>query len=305
MTNAVSSISSCSLNIHINKPHDSSHTGEKEAICTYSSFGTGQFSDILQCDGADTRSESSFNDNNSNAQGVGNVARPAAQSLPSVNRVVPTTTTNQRVNMSSELPVIAVANARSFLPKLKSTVEKFQNEGLSILLISEIWEKTGKNNLYFQARMEEVLQMDELKYISCGSRSSGNRGGGAAILIDTRKYSIENLDINIPHNLEVQWTIVRPKELSQNSKFKEYIVCSFYSPRQQEEEAAGLPHLHHQRRLHGRGSPRSPACAAPPHSAKICPNGYTQYSRQQNHRCAPHELQQLLRCVRGHSSSIA
>ena len=243
MTNAISSISSCSLNSHINNPHDSSQTGEKEAICTYSSFGTGQFSDILQCDGADTGSESSFNDSNSNAQGVGNVARPAAQSSHSVTRVVPTITTNQRVNMSSELPVIAVANARSFLPKLKSTVEKFQNEGLSILLIYEIWEKTGKKNLYFQARMEEMLQMDGLKYISCGSRPSGKRGGGEAILIDTRKYSIENLDINIPHNLEVQWAIVRPKELSQNSKFKEYIVCSFYSPPASKKNKKLLDHL--------------------------------------------------------------
>ena len=157
------------------------------------------------------------------------MARPPAQGLPSVTKVVPSTSTNQRVNISSDLPAIAVANARSFLPKLKSTIEKFQNEGLSILLIVEIWEKTGKKNRYFQARMEEMLEIEGLKYISCGSRPSGKRGGGAAILIDTRKYSIENLDINIPHNLEVHWAIVRPKVLIQEAKYKEYLVCSFYS----------------------------------------------------------------------------
>ena len=48
---------------------------------------------------------------------------------------------------------------------------------------------------------------------------------------------------SIPHNLEVQWAIVRPKELSQNSKFKEYIVCSLYSPPASKKNKKLLDHL--------------------------------------------------------------
>ena len=144
----------------------------------------------MQCDGADTASENSFYDSNSNAQGVTNVAKQPPQVVTSVTMAVPTISTNMRVNVSSKLPVIAVANARSLLPKLESTIEKFKNENLSILLICENWEKTGKKNRHFQAKTEEMLQLEGLKYISCGSRPSGKRGGGAAILLDTRKYSM-------------------------------------------------------------------------------------------------------------------
>ena len=91
--------------------------------------------------------------------------------------------------------------------------------------------------------MEEMLQLEGLKYISCGARPSGKRGGGAAILLDTRKYSMETLDIIVPHNLEVQWAIVRPKEISQNSKYKEYLVCSFYSPPASKKNKKLLDHL--------------------------------------------------------------
>ena len=132
VTNAASSIAFCSLNNHIDKPHDSPCTGEKETFCTYSSLGTGQFSDIMQCDGADTASENSFYDSNSNAQGVRNVAKQPPQAVTSVTTAVPTISANMRVNVSSKPPVIAVANARSFLPKLESTIEKFKNENLSI-----------------------------------------------------------------------------------------------------------------------------------------------------------------------------
>ena len=162
VTNAASCIASYSSNNHIKKTHDSSHIGEEETSSTCSSLGTGQFSDILQCDGADTVSESSLNDNTDNVQGVTNVQNPTTQTMPPAS-----ISTNTRVNVSAELPVVAVANARSLLPKLKSTIEKFQNEELSIFLLVEVWEKSGKKNAHFQAKMEEMLQLEGLKYISC------------------------------------------------------------------------------------------------------------------------------------------
>ena len=72
--------------------------------------------------------------------------------------------------------------------------------------------------------------MKGLKYISTGARPSGVRGGGAAILVNMKEYTFEKLDINVPHNLEVLWGIVRPKQILPNAKFREYVVCLFYSP---------------------------------------------------------------------------
>ena len=88
-----------------------------------------------------------------------------------------------------------------------------------------------------------MLELDGLKYLPCGSRPSGKRGGGVAILIDSTKLNIEKLQVNVPNNLEVLWTIVRPKELHQGSKFKEYIVCSLYSPPASRKNRKMLDHL--------------------------------------------------------------
>ena len=141
------------------------------------------------------------------------------------------------------MPVVAGINCRSLQPKLRSLVEKFKNEEFSIGILCEIWEKTGKKNRYFQSKVEDMLEMDGLKYISCGSRPSGKRGGGVAILIDSTQLNIEKLHVHVPNNLEVLWAIVRPKELPPGSKFKEYVVCSFYSPPSSRKNRKLLDHL--------------------------------------------------------------
>ena len=149
--------------------------------------------------------------------------RNAPKVLKSVHR-------NERIRSSANIPVVAVANTRSLLPKLNSIIEKIENEAIDVTLVCEVWEKTGKRNRNFQNRTEEMMEMRGLKYISCGARPSGKRGGGAAIIVDTTKFSLERLDVQVPNNLEVQWGLVRPKEILQSTKFKESIFCSFYSP---------------------------------------------------------------------------
>ena len=70
-----------------------------------------------------------------------------------------------------------------------------------------------------------MLELEGLKYIS----TPRPRGwGGAAILVNTEKFNLESLQINIPHNLEIIWGLLKPK--SEESFFKKMIVCSFYSP---------------------------------------------------------------------------
>ena len=52
--------------------------------------------------------------------------------------------------------------------------------------------------------------------------------GGAAMVINSEKFSCEKLSIFVPKTLEVVWGLVKPKTPS--VKYKSIIACSFYSP---------------------------------------------------------------------------
>ena len=73
---------------------------------------------------------------------------------------------------------------------------------------------------------EKMLQLDGLKYIS--TPRTVKSGGGAAIVVNLEKFSLEKINIMIPYNLEVVWGLMRPKKTT--AKIKEFIVGSFYSP---------------------------------------------------------------------------
>ena len=209
---------------------------------------------FTQVDGADTVSETdnSEQDESSSISNfssihripvVTNLTRAPRHKLRDAPQVLRTINRNPRINSSSELPVVAVANVRSLLPKMNSFIEKFENEEIEVCLISEVWEKQGKKNQHFQARVEETMELKGFKYISCGARPSGKRGGGAAILADMRKFTMEKLDINVPNNLEVQWAMVRPKQVLPSTKYREMIFCSFYSPPRSRKHRVLLDHL--------------------------------------------------------------
>ena len=70
-----------------------------------------------------------------------------------------------------------------------------------------------------------MLETEGLKYIST-PRPTG--WGGAAIIVNQRKFSLEKINISIPDNLEIVWGLLKPK--SEDAKFKKIILCSFYSP---------------------------------------------------------------------------
>ena len=151
--------------------------------------------------------------------------------------------TNPRIEASSTMSVVAVANVRSLLPKLNAFIEKIENEEIEVALVVEVWEKMGEKNNHFQSKVEEIMQMKGLKYISCGARLTGKRGGGAAILVNTVKFAMEKLEVNVPNNLEVQWGLVRPKKIWPNTKYCEMIFCSFYSPPASRKHRRLLDHL--------------------------------------------------------------
>ena len=70
-----------------------------------------------------------------------------------------------------------------------------------------------------------MLESQGLKYISA-ARPTGL--GGAAIIVNLEKFTFEKLNIFIPHNPEIVWGLVRPRD--ESATYKKIIVCSFYSP---------------------------------------------------------------------------
>jgi hypothetical protein len=143
---------------HIDQIHDNFQAEASTSLCVDISLQS-DYSDIPQCDGADTVSNSSLNHSISNIQVpnysinnipvVTSVARPPAQQVPMTTRVLTAINRNERVHTSATFPVIAVANVHSFLPKLNSTIEKIMMEEISVLLLNEVWEKTGRKNCPF------------------------------------------------------------------------------------------------------------------------------------------------------------
>jgi hypothetical protein len=117
-----------------------------------------------------------------------------------------------------------------------------------------------------------------LQYISC-PRPNKKRGGGAAIIVNTRRFSISKLDITVPSKLEVVWGILRPKKISKTTLFKEFIICAFYSPpnykKNNELQTHVISTMHHLLTMHPQAAyciggdknslPIAPIMAALPH----------------------------------------
>ena len=134
------------------------------------------------------------------------------------------------------LPTVATYNVRSIFPKLGNIRTDMLERQISVGFFSEVWEKSGKKS--HKSQIEKLLEMDGLKYIST-ARPKG--WGGAAIIANQDFFNLEKIDIIIPHNLEVIWGLLRSK--SKEAKFKEIILCSFYSPPKSRKNLKLTDHL--------------------------------------------------------------
>ena len=85
--------------------------------------------------------------------------------------------------------------------------------------------------------------MHGLNYIST-SRKPNSKGvsyGGAAIIVNSERFTCEKLPVHIPPSLEVVWGLLRPK--NPGAKFKKIIVCSFYSPPNKRRNSKMADHI--------------------------------------------------------------
>ena len=106
------------------------------------------------------------------------------------------------------------------------------------MYLTEVWTKSENKNHQFKT--EELFELKGLKYIST-PRPGIKRGGGAAIVVNTEKFSISKLNVETPTSLEVVWGLLRPLETS--GKISKILVCCFYCPPRSRRKRALIEHL--------------------------------------------------------------
>ena len=130
----------------------------------------------------------------------------------------------RRVIKDHSLPVLSVYNARSLFPKISSLAVDMEERETDICFITEIWEQD--ENKKHCKKIEELLEIKGIDYISTSRKN--RRGGGAAIAISMKNFTLSKLNIHIPAKVECVWGLLKP--IIPNHHISSYIVCSFYSP---------------------------------------------------------------------------
>ena len=149
----------------------------------------------------------------------------------SVNFVIPNIVNSKKsdkFDTALNLPVVATYNLRSLFPKVGNLTTDILERKVDVGFLTEIWENTEKKE--HSLEIEKLLETSGLQYLST-ARPPNKKGvsyGGAAIVVNLQKFSIEKLNVHIPNNLEIIWGLLKSKNPS--AKYKRIIVCSFYSP---------------------------------------------------------------------------
>ena len=152
-----------------------------------------------------------------------------------VNRI--TIRRDNRLMMTDSLSILSVSNLRSLWPKLNNFKNDMIMRDISCAMLSEVWEKSNCKKQQFE--LEKMLNMDGLKYISTPRMTK--RGGGAAIVVSLKKFSLEKIEVLNPDKVEVVFGLLRPKKTTSN--IKEIIIAAFYSPPKSRKNPLLLDHL--------------------------------------------------------------
>ena len=121
-----------------------------------------------------------------------------------------------------------MTNARSLLPHVNNLMEDIIENHIDVTIVCEVWETEVQPKL--NSTLEYFLNMKSLQFISCGARKNKRRGGGVGIVINNTKFTAKKLDVLVPGTLEVVWSVVRPKIVTQENTFGDIITAWFYSP---------------------------------------------------------------------------
>ena len=121
------------------------------------------------------------------------------------------------------LPKVLSMNPRSIYNKLAEFVTFVKEEEVSLICISESWERKEKP-------LEQVIRLENHKIISNVHQRHGP-GGRPAIIADTTKYDVENITqtvVTIPWGVEAVWAILTPKNTKSSSTIQKIIIGSIY-----------------------------------------------------------------------------
>ena len=127
---------------------------------------------------------------------------------------------------------------RTLFPKIGNFSIDMHERETDLSFLTEVWQK--KENKKHQFKLEELLELSGIKYIST-PRPWAQRGGGAAIAVRQDKFSISKLNIPLPRTVEVVWGLVKPKVVT--GKISKIIVCCFYSPPKSRKNSVLVDHL--------------------------------------------------------------
>ena len=116
---------------------------------------------------------------------------------------------DNKVLQAVTLPRISCYNMRSMMSKSVSLAEDMWDRSTDLSFLSEIWEQS--ENKKHQYKIEELLELKGFKYIST-PRPGNRRGGGAAIIVNTARFSVSKLNVPNPKGLEIVWGIIKPNK---------------------------------------------------------------------------------------------
>ena len=145
---------------------------------------------------------------------------------------------DNKVLQAESLPRISSYNVRSLMPKLNSFVDDMLDRNCQLSFLTEIWTKS--ENKSHQFKIEELYEMKGLKYIST-PRPGARRGGGAAIVANTDKFSLSKLNICIPNSLEIVGELLKPHQVT--GKVTRIITCCFYCPPRSKKKTILIEHM--------------------------------------------------------------
>ena len=100
-----------------------------------------------------------------------------------------------KFKIAHDLPIVASYNLRSLKPKLNSLKNDILERNIQISFLQEIWEQD--DDKHFQLEVEKMLEIEGLQYHSAPrpKNSKGKSYGGAAIIVNNRRFSSEKLNI--------------------------------------------------------------------------------------------------------------
>ena len=132
--------------------------------------------------------------------------RETADRLSAVRKVI---RRENKCVQALSLPIVLSYNMRSVWGKIRSLATDVKERSGEVIFLCEVWEKS--ENRKHKQKIEEMLEMENIEYIST-PRPGAKRGGGAAIATNSDKFSVSKLNIFIPKPLEVVWALLRPVE---------------------------------------------------------------------------------------------